>query len=147
MLKINKSWVKFLLLAVSAVLINSVVRKTLTENAFNNLYPIEADSIGMPMAYTFFSFIALIPFAAVFCTANLSRQKVSDKYSIAWFTFRIISYVFSYLLLTFVVLASASYWNTPHHYAIAKCYIALLFLIQAFFIFDLYQIYTRYKAG
>ena len=65
-MKFKKSWVKFLLLAVTAVLTYSVLSKTLSQNQFNYVYPIDADSIGMPMAYTFLSFIALIPFAAFF---------------------------------------------------------------------------------
>lgn len=146
-IKIKKSWLKFILLAVTAALINSVVRKTLTANAFNNLYPVEADSIGMPMAFTFFSFIALIPFAVFFCIAPLSRNKDNGKYSLAWFAFKVVSYLFSYLILTFVTLASASYWNTPHHYVIAKWYLALVVLIQAFLVFDLYQIYKSNKLS
>jgi hypothetical protein len=146
-IKIKKSWLKLILLAVTAALINSVVRKTLTANAFNNLYPVEADSIGMPMAFTFFSFIALIPFAVVFCIAPLSRNKDNGKYSVAWFAFKVVSYLFSYLLLTFVTLVSASYWNNPHHYVIAKWYLALLVLIQAFLVFDLYQIYKSNKLS
>jgi hypothetical protein len=146
-IKIKKSWLKFILLAVTAALINSVVHKTLTANAFNNLYPVEADSIGMPMVFTFFSFIALIPFAVVFCIASLSRNKDNGKYSVAWFAFKVVSYLFSYLILTFVTLTSASYWNTPHHYVIAKWYLALVVLIQAFLVFDLYQIYKSNKLS
>jgi len=106
----------------------------------------EADSIGMPMAFSLLSFIALIPFAAVFCIASLSRNKDNGKYSVAWFAFKVVSYLLSYLLLTLVTLVSASYWNTPHHYVIAKWYLALVVLIQAFFVFDLYQIYKCYRS-
>ena len=144
-MKINKSWLKFSLLAVSAVITYSVLSKTLSHNQFNYVYPMEADSIGMPMAFTLLSFIALIPFAAVFSIASLSKNKDNGKYSVAWFVFKVGSYLFSYLLLTFVTLVSASYWNTPHHYVIAKCYFALVVLIQAFLVFDLYQIYKSNK--
>jgi hypothetical protein len=146
-MKFKKSWVKFLLLAVTAVLTYSVLSKTLSQNQFNYVYPIDADSIGMPMAYTFLSFIALIPFAAFFCIASLSRNEDKDKSSIAWFAFKVISYLFSYLLLTFVTLVSASYWNTPHHYVIAKWYLALVLLIQAFLVFDFYEIFVKYRAN
>ena len=132
---------KFILLLVSATFTYSVLCKTLSHNQFNYVYPMEADSIGMPMAFTLLSFIALIPFASVFSIASLSKNKDNGKYSVAWFVFKVGSYLFSYLLLTFVTLVSASYWNTPHHYVIAKWYLALVFLIQAFLVFDLYQIY------
>jgi hypothetical protein len=105
----------------------------------------EADSIGMPMAFSLLSFIALIPFSAVFCIASLSRNKDNGKYSVAWFAFKVVSYLFSYMLLTFVTFVSASYWNTPHHYVIAKWYWALVFLIQAFLVFDLYHIYKNHR--
>jgi hypothetical protein len=144
-IKIKKSWLKFILLAVSAALTYSIVCKTLSENQFNYVYPMEADSIGMPMAFTLFSLIALIPFAVVFSTASLSRNKDNGKYSVAWLGFKVVSYLFSYLLLTFVTLVSASYWNTPHHYVISNWYLALVVLIQAFFVFDLYQIYKSYR--
>ena len=144
-IKINKSWLKFSLLAVSAALTYSVLCKTLSHNQFNYVYPMEADSIGMPMAFSLLSFIALIPFAAVFCIASLSRNKDNGKYSVAWFAFKVFSYLFSYLLLTFVTLVTASYWNTPHHYVISNWYLALVVLIQAFFVLDLYQIYKSYR--
>ncbi|CAN6132694.1 hypothetical protein MCEKH37_00325 [Methylophilaceae bacterium] len=144
-IKIKKSWLKFILLAVSAALTYSTVCKTLSENQFNYVYPMEADSIGMPMAFTLFNLIALIPFAVVFSTASLSRNKDNGKYSVAWLAFKVASYLFSYLLLTFVTLVSASYWNTPHHYVISNWYLALVVLIQAFFVFDLYQIYKSYR--
>ena len=144
-MKINKSWLKFSLLAVSATLTYSVLCKTLSHNQFNYVYPMEADSIGMPIAFSLLSFIALIPFSAVFCIASLSRNKDNGKYSVAWFAFKVVSYLFSYLLITFVTLVSASYWNTPHHYVIAKWYWALVFLIQAFLVFDLYHIYKNHR--
>lgn len=146
-IKIKKSWLKLIVLAVSAALTYSILCKTLSENQFNYVYPMQADSLGMPMAFTLFSLIALIPFAVVFCTASLSRNKDNGKYSVAWFAFKVVSYLFSYLLLTFVTLVSASYWNTPHHYVIAKWYLALVVLIQAFLVFDLYQIYKSNKLS
>lgn len=146
-MKINKSWLKFSLLAVSATLTYSVLCKTLSHNQFNYVYPMEADSIGMPLAFSLLSFTALIPFAAVFCIASLSKSKDNGKYSVALFAIKVVSYLLSYLLLTFVTLVSASYWNTPHHYVIAKWYLALVFLIQAFLVFDLYQIYKSNKLS
>jgi hypothetical protein len=146
-MKINKSWLKFSLLAVSATLTYFFLCKTLSHNQFNYVYPMEADSIGMPMAFSLLSFIALIPFAAVFCIASLSRNKDNGKYSVAWFAFKVVSYLFSYLLLTFVTLVLASYWNTPHHYVIAKWYFGLMVLIQAFLVFDFYEIFVRYRTN
>ena len=146
-MKIKKQWVKFSLLTIVALVIGQVVSNVVTKNLINYVYPIEADSISIPILSTYLMFIFLIPFALVLSFVSISEYDEKTKSSKGWFIVKVIFYLLSYLVLSMSAISGVLYWNTPYanHNQISHLYIVLLLLIQAFFIFDLYQIFRGYK--
>lgn len=147
-MKLKKRGIKFSTLTLFAVAICNIVSAIVNKNLVNGVYPIEADSISIPILSTFISFIFLAPFAFVFSSVALSKSDEQNNCSKMWFVIKIISYLFSYFILSFAALVGALYWNSQYkyHFIISYSYISLLLLLQAFFICDLYQGYLGYKS-
>ena len=147
-MKIKKSWVKLSLITIVALLIGQVVSHVVTKNLYSNVYPMEADSISIPILSTYFMFIVLIPFALVVSFVSISKYEEQNKKSTFWFVLKVVLYLISYLIISLSAFSGVLYWNTPYpyHNLISQSYMALLVLMQAIFVYDLYQIYVGYKS-
>lgn len=148
-MKIKSTWIKFLLLTISALIIGQVVSSVVTKNLYDYVYPMEADSISIPILSTYLMFIFLLPFAILFSFVSISKYDEPNKKVSFWFISKVVIYLISYILLTLTSISGCLYWNTPYpnHKLISLSYTVLVALIQAIMILDLYKIYVGYKLN
>jgi hypothetical protein len=146
-MKIKSTWIKFLLLTISAIIIGQVVSSVVTKNLYDYVYPMEADSISIPILSTYLMFIVLLPFAISFSFLSISKYEEPNQKISFWFVSKLVLYIISYIVLALTAISGCLYWNTsyPNHNFISLSYIGLVALIHGILIFDLHKIYTAKK--
>jgi hypothetical protein len=130
-------WIKFGLIVLLLVLGCVATNEVVTQNAFNNVYPIEADSISIPILTTFLLSIVFSPLVMLFSFTCIYKNETNGRFSKLKYATKVFGYLFSYFVISLLVLMAAIYWNTPHHYTISYVYMGLVGLIQAMFLYDL----------
>jgi len=124
-----KKRLKLILLMAAMLLVNATTWLVTTQNQKDGLYPIDADSIGLPIAATVFVSLLLLPalFFISIPSQYLSMWLRSENricriaVRSGFLLFYLIGFLFS--IYGFV------YWNFPEHYSISVSYLALLLAI------------------
>jgi hypothetical protein len=125
------------MLMLALVLINSVTWVVVTENQRNGLYPVEGDSISIPIFGTLGASVFVFPFLVLIGVVPGARflQRLCAH---GW-----AGSVCAALLLVSLYLAAARFtvhgagsWAFPHHYGISVCYLVLLVLLAMLFVLD-----------
>ena len=117
---------KLMVSAASLLLVNGTVRAVLAANLRNGVYPLNADSIGIPLAETAeLSMVGAALLVAVVGLSSLGRALRKGPSSRHWFLLAMSGLALAYLLaIGFFVLWGLSSLN-PHHYLIVtSCAIA-----------------------
>lgn len=125
--KINFSWrVKIIIFFVAIILVNVMTWLITSINQKAGLYPVDADSIGMPIIFTAGASLFML---SVFIIISLISKKISFfglkleglTRTIAIRIPLLLIYIFSFLLAMYGVV----YWSYPGHYSIAASYFIL----------------------
>ena len=111
---------KLMVLAASLLLVNGTILAVLAANAHNGVYPISADSIGIPLAETAeLSMICAALLASILGLSSLSLAFHRARSSRSWLLLAVGILALAYLLAVgFFTLWGLS-WFSPHHYPIA----------------------------
>lgn len=118
---------KLMVSAASLLLVNGTVRAVLATNQRNGVYPVNADSIGIPLAETAeLSVVGAALLVAVVGLSSLGRALRRGSSSRHWLLLVMAGLALAYLLaIAFFTLWGLS-WLSPHHYLIvASCAIAV----------------------
>ena len=123
----NSTYRKLIFLIAALVLINGITCAVLSRNQTMGLYPIDADSIGIPVMETILVSFFLLPILIVICA--LSDQKVQ-----VWLSARnlwslmaakgVLALAYSVAFL--FTIYGGLYWSDPDHYLIAVGYVVML---------------------
>lgn len=126
---------RFLPLAASLIILNAVSDTVFTVNQQKGIYPIDADSIGIPIMEIFLSSIVILPLLAGISFFGLLNRHIRDESKKGFVTILIIEglgYAASFYL---TVIWSLEYFQ-PNHYAITAGYLLLFVLLTVFLIND-----------
>ena len=127
---------KLMLSAASLVLVNGTVRAVLAMNLRNGVYPVNADSIGIPLAETAeLSMVGAALLAVVVMLSALGRALRKGPSARHWLFLTMGGLVLAYLLaIGFFTLWGLS-WLSPHHHLIVASFAivvsAILYLAVA----------------
>ena len=127
MLQVNSTYCKLILLIAALMLINGITCAVLSRNQAIGLYPIDADSIGIPLVLTILDSLFLLPILIVICA--LSDQKVrawlselNPWYPVAAKGVLALAYSIAFLF----TICGGLYWSIPDHYFIVAGYVVML---------------------
>ncbi len=130
------TWRRLLVLAASMVCINGMTWAVVKVNQLNYVYPIDADSLGLPILLTILASVFTIPVLALIGIWPSLRfaNRLSSRGPIGRF-FRNMALIMLYSLATLFTLSGAIYWLDPNHWLIAMSYCLLgaalgLFLVK-----------------
>ena len=101
------------------------------ENQKNGVYPIDADSTGIPIMWTVGVSIVMLP--SLFFVDWVFKNSLFFKKNIVTRIVIILFYSFALLFGLFGVL----YWNCPNHYPISMSYLILSSVFFFNLVFDL----------
>ncbi len=135
---------KLLILTMVVFLINIAVWFITDANQRNGIYPIDADSIGIPILLTWFASLFVLPvllLIGLLPTADFVRRLCSRGigWSIAVGAVLLILYVIAGLF----AIAGVAKWAIPHHYLIAACYFVLVMALVVFLFFDMKRLFSK----
>lgn len=136
--------VKMAIFLVALLLINFVTWLVTTSNQKANLYPIDADSIGIPIIVTITSSALMLPilFIMVMYKNIFSRFEVKSQNFISKISLKIgVSLLYIFVILFAVI--GITYWSFPGHYSIAVSYWIFLFVVTIYFLIDWRMARTR----
>lgn len=126
---------RFLPLAASLIILNVVSVIVFSVNLQNGLYPIDADSIGIPIMETLFSSIVILPLLAGISFFGLLNRNIRDDRKKGLVTFSIIE-GFVYVASLYLTMVWSLEEFQPNHYAITAGYLPLFVLLTVFLIND-----------
>ena len=129
--------VKMVIFLVALLLINFVTWLVTTSNQKANLYPIDADSIGIPIMVTIASSVLMLPILFIIVINK-------NKFSLFWlksqnYIGQVFLKIAICLLYIFAILFAAlgiTYWSFPGHYLIAVSYWIFLFVLTTYLLLD-----------
>jgi hypothetical protein len=132
-----KGWKRTLTLLVALVLVNMVTFVVVRENQHSGLYPVDGDSIGIPIMSTLALSVLVLPLLVLI--GLLPGAQFMVRLCARGLLWRI--GVGFFLLVLYVVVAllafdGAGYWAIPDHYSVASAYVASLLALALFFLFD-----------
>lgn len=136
-IKLMAKWVRLTLCLSALSLVNATTWLVTTSNQKANVYPIEADSIGIPIVLTISASIFALPI--LFLINMFPKNTILIWLKSGIFAISLVSRVGLLLLYAFVVLFAAygiTYWSFPGHYLIAISYLVLLIVLLMYLIFD-----------
>ena len=126
---------RFLPLAASLIILNVVSDTVFTVNLQKGLYPIDADSIGIPIMETFLSSIVILPLLAGISFFGLLNRHIPDNSKKGFVTLLIVEGLAYAAPFYLTVIWSLEYF-LPNHYAIVAGYMPLIVLLTVFLIDD-----------
>lgn len=140
-------WVKLAFFISAILLVNCVTWFVTTANQKARLYPIDADSIGIPIMLTITASILILP--PVFFISMLPNNNVLVWLKSKGLVSRLVLLTCFLLLYAFVfwfAVYGITYWNFPGHYSIAVSYLILLFISLIYLYIDWREIYRGLKG-
>jgi hypothetical protein len=119
-------WRRVFALVAALTLINGMTWIVVKENQRNGLYPVEADSIGLPILGTLLiSFIVLPVLVSIGLLSGTQWMHRLRSHSFQNLLPGMILLAF-YVIATLFALGGLGYWAVPDHYPIALCYLMLI---------------------
>jgi hypothetical protein len=138
-----KGWYKFAVFAATLVAINAMTLIT-QSNLRAGVYPVNADSIAIPIFSTLLASLVVAPFLLVIAflpgSAFVARLLVKGM---AWSLLFITSLVLIYLPSVAFAVLGGGYWAVSHHYLISLCFGGLLLALTIYFVLDLVQLFSH----
>jgi hypothetical protein len=136
-------WHKLAFLAMALLLINVATWFITGVNQRNGVYPVDADSIGIPIVGTLFASLVVLPLLlliGLLPTAGFVRRLCSRgfRWSIAAGAALLVLYV----TVGLFAVSGVAEWAIPHHYLIAACYSFLLLVLVAFLFLDMKRLFS-----
>lgn len=133
---------KFALLVLALILINVATWFVTGINQRNGVYPVDADSIGIPIMGTWFKSVFVLP--QLFLIGFLSdfgfvRELRSRR--IAWSIVLGIVLLALYISVGLFAISGMVGWMFPDHYLLAASYSFLLLTLIIFFFRDMKQLF------
>lgn len=132
-----RGWKRLLVLILALVLVNGATWVVVVENQHSGIYPIDGDSIGIPIISTLVasSFVLplLVSIGLLPGTQFLSRLCSRGR---AWTVCVNLLLFTLYAATALFAIGGAGYWAIPNHYSIAACYFVLLVVLSLFFVLD-----------
>lgn len=128
---------RLVLLLVLLWLINATTWLVVTGNQHNALYPVNADSVVIPLFNTALASALVLPFLLV--AGWLPNAPVLVRVRARGPLWSIGSYALlfvGYLSGVFFCLVGAAYWALPNHYSITCSYAALLLALMGLALVD-----------
>ena len=139
-----KSWYKFSLLVLALILINIATWFVTGINQRNGIYPIDADSIGIPIVGTCFHSLLILPqLFLIGLLANFSFVRRLCSRNIGWSIVLGIVLLTCYVNVGLFAISGAVEWMFPHHYLMAICYSLLLVMLIVFLFFDIRLLFSN----
>lgn len=135
---------KFALLVLSMILINIATWFVTGANQRNGVYPVDADSIGIPIALTWFHCLLILPqlfFISFLGNFSFVTQLCSrdNRWSIVIGVVLLALYVNVGLF----AISGVAEWMFPNHYLIAACYSLLFLVLVIFLLFDVKLLFSN----
>jgi len=132
-----KGWKRTLTLLFALVLVNTVTYVVVVENLHSGLYPVDADSIGIPIMSTLALSALVLPVLVLIGLLPGAQFMVRLCARGLWWRIG----VGFFLLVLYVVVAlfaldGAGYWAIPNHYPVAASYLVSLLALVLFFVVD-----------
>jgi hypothetical protein len=132
-----KGWQRFLLLGVPLFAVNVVTRIVVSANQRAKLYPVDADSIGLPIYVTLLaSVLTMLPLSVIAFVPGCRRVVNLCERGTAWIVAVCALLVVMYLLVGLFAVVGFAYWAGPDHYVISSTYAGLLVVVGALFLID-----------
>jgi hypothetical protein len=138
---------KVVVLAVALVIVNFVTRLVVRANLSNAIYPVDTDSISIPLFSIFLASPHVLPFFAVivlFPTARFVALRCSR--STAWSLAVGLIFLVAYAAVSVYAITSTAYWTAPYHYLIALCYAFLFIGLAILFVLDTKFLFSNLRA-
>ncbi len=133
-----KKWKRFFVLFLSLVAVNAVTWTIVEKNYHNNIYPVDGDSISIPLFLTiFYSIVVSFLFVAISLlpTAKFFKRICSRgrfwRCGMGTLLFAL------YLVAMLFAIGGAGYWSDPNHYWIALLYLFLFLELVIFLVLDM----------
>jgi len=122
-----------LVLVLALVLVNAVSYAVVLENQRSGVYPIDGDSIGIPIISTLVVSAVVLPMLVLigFLPSAQFLRRLCSR-GLPWRIGVGLLLLALYAAVGFFALGGVEYWAIPNHYWIATSY-ALSFLALAFF--------------
>lgn len=142
--KMMKAWHKVTLLVLALVLINAATWFVTGMNQRNGVYPIDADSIGIPIIGTWFNSLFVLPqLFLIGLLARLSFIRVLCSRHIGWSIILGILLLALYVSVGLFAISGVVEWMLPNHYFIAFCYLLLLLMLVVLLFLDIHLLFSE----
>lgn len=136
-IKYIAKWAKLALFLSALLLINIMTSLITSANQKAGLYPINADSIGIPIGLTLYESIIMLPILFVICLITNKRILIWLQSKDAVFLFAVrIGLLLLYAAAFYFAIYGATYWSLPGHYLIAASYVVLFVVLLISLVFD-----------
>lgn len=139
-----KAWHKVTLLVLALVLINTATWFVTGMNQRNGVYPVDADSIGIPIIGTWFNSLFVLPqLFLIGLLARLSFVRVLCSRHIGWSIILGILLLALYVSVGLFAISGVVEWMFPNHYLIAFCYLLLLLMLVVLLFLDIHLLFSE----
>ena len=137
-------WYKLALLIIALLLINVATWFITGVNQRNGIYPMDADSIGIPIVLTLlgslvvsplFVLIALLPtagFVSRFCSRDFGCAIAAR-----------VALIVLYVPAGLFAVSGVAKWATPNHYLVAASYSVLFLVLIVFLFLDMKRLFPN----
>lgn len=140
-------WHKFAFLSIALLLINVATWFITHYNSRNGIYPMDADSIGIPIFGTLFASLLVLPLLLLISflpTTGFVRRFCSR--SIGCSLAACIMLLLLYGAAGLFAVSGIAEWAVPHHYLIAASYSVLFLVLVVFLLYDIKQLYSNLSS-
>jgi hypothetical protein len=136
-------WHKLTFLAIALLLINVATWFITGVNQRNGIYPVDADSIGIPIVLTLYASLVVVPLLlliALLPTAGFVRRLCLR--GIGWSIATGVMLLLLYVAVGLFAVSGMAEWAIPHHYLIAASYSVLLLVLVIILLHDMKRLVT-----
>lgn len=140
-------WVKMAFFLSALFLVNGVTWFVTTANQKAGLYPIDADSIGIPIMFTIAACVLMLPI--LFIISMLPNKRLLNWLNSKGLVRLMIARIGVLSLYALVFLFAAYgfvYWNSPGHYFIAASYLIFIIILLIYLLIDWREINKGLKG-
>lgn len=148
MLQVMASYLRGFTLIAGVIIANIVTWSVLRINQIYGKYPIDADSIGIPIAITIASSVAVSPFIiliGIFGRYIIVILFLSNRFFVRLFF--VLLLIFSYALSFAFCFYLSIYWHSSGHFLISSTYIIIMMFLFFYFMLDVvYSVRRIYRS-
>ncbi len=137
-------WHKLVVLALTLLSINVTTWLLITQNQRDGIYPVDADSISIPIFDTVIGSLCVLPFLLLvsFLPSASFVARLCSR-GIGWAIAAFLLLLSFYAAVALFALSGVAYWASPHHYPIAVCYSVLLLALVMFLATDTRKLFSN----